>query len=230
MTALCVTIPCVKFLWLARHPFPPEAYTASTLSFLLIYFWKWSWDSSRHAMGIATRTSTSHRVVLFMLLVILTFPGWWKRNVLNYHPIDMLLYQAKLQHDQYRVDATRSSSLEEAVAQYRQRYSRNPPPGFDVWYQYATNRSSVVIDNYDQIYNDLLPLGALTPKDLRVSTWEMGFQSVERNIWNHRSAGRCHGTGERTANASVDVGGSRDFHEQLRTIFTRYGSCIQPQR
>jgi hypothetical protein len=94
----------------------------------------------------------------------------------------MLIYQAKSQHDQYRAEATRSSSLEEAVALYRQRYSRNPPPGFDVWYQYATNRSSVIIDNYDQIYNDLLPLWALTPKELRVSTWEM-----VSNPWNEIS-------------------------------------------
>lgn len=133
-------------------------------------------------MGITTRTSTSNRVVLFLLLIILTYPGWWKSNIINFHPIDMLVYQAKSQYDQYRADATRSSSLGEAVAQYRQRYSRNPPPGFDVWYQYAMNRSSVIIDNYDQIHNDLLPLWALTPNELRVSTWEM-----VSNPWNEIS-------------------------------------------
>jgi Glycosyl transferase family 90 len=124
-------------------------------------------------MGVTTRTSTSNRVVLFMLLTTLTYPGWWRRNVINFHPIDMLIYEAKIQHDQYRTDMKRSHSLEEAVAQYQQRYLRNPPPGFDIWYQYAINRSSLIIDNYDQIYNDLLPLWTLSPRDLRVSTWEM---------------------------------------------------------
>lgn len=124
-------------------------------------------------MGVTTRTTTSNRIGLFMLLLILTYPGWWRRDLISFHPIDMLVYEAKLQHDQYRADATRSHSIEEAVAQYRLRYSRNPPPGFDIWYQYATNRSSLIIDNYDQIHNDLLPLWSLTPKDLRVSVWEM---------------------------------------------------------
>ena len=110
-----------------------------------------------HAMGITTGTSTSNRV-LFLLLIILTYPGWWRRNVINFHPIDMLIYEAKVQHDQYRADMTRSHSLEGAVAQYRQRYLRNPPPSFDIWYQYAINRSSLIIENYDQIYNDLFRL------------------------------------------------------------------------
>jgi hypothetical protein len=166
-------IPSIRFLWLTRHPFPPQAFTATTLSFLFIYFWKWSWDATRRAIGVTPRTSTSSRVVLFMLLIVLMYPGWWRRNVINFHPIDMLIYEANIQHDRYRADMTRSHSLKEAVAQYRQRYLRNPPPGFDIWYQYAINRSSLIIDNYDQIYNDLLPLWTLSPKDLRVSTWEM---------------------------------------------------------
>ena len=133
-------------------------------------------------MGVKTRTSTSNRAGLFMLLVILTFPGWWRRNAVNFHPIDMLVYQASLQHDQYRAGATRSHSLEEAVAQYRQRYSQNPPPGFDIWYQYATNRSSLIIDSFDQIHSDLLPLWTQSPGDLRRFTWEM-----VSNPWNEIS-------------------------------------------
>lgn len=45
--------------------------------------------------------------------------------------------------------------------------------GFDVWYEYATSRSSVVIDNFDQIYEDLLPFRALSPQLVRELTHQI---------------------------------------------------------
>jgi hypothetical protein len=45
--------------------------------------------------------------------------------------------------------------------------------GFDQWYEFATARSSFIIDDYDQIYEDLLPFQALTPKQLRELTSKM---------------------------------------------------------
>ena len=55
--------------------------------------------------------------------------------------------------------------------------------GFDLWYQYAINRSSAVIDDYDQIYHDLLPFRALTPRELRDLT-----SLMVNNPWNEISA------------------------------------------
>lgn len=133
-------------------------------------------------MGAKTRTSASRHVILFVLLAISTYPGWWRSSKVNFHPIDMLIYEAKLQHEEYLANATQSRSLEDAVTQYRQRYMRIPPPGFDIWYEYATNRSSLIIDNYDQIYNDLLPFWTTSPRDLRLTTWEM-----VSNPWNEIS-------------------------------------------
>lgn len=45
--------------------------------------------------------------------------------------------------------------------------------GFDKWYEYATKRSSVIIDDFDQIYEDLLPFRALPPEQLRSLTHEV---------------------------------------------------------
>ncbi|KAI5293023.1 hypothetical protein KEM52_005888 [Ascosphaera acerosa] len=45
--------------------------------------------------------------------------------------------------------------------------------GFDAWYEYAINRSSVIVDTYDQIYNDLLPFATIPPATLRQLTSEM---------------------------------------------------------
>lgn len=45
--------------------------------------------------------------------------------------------------------------------------------GFDIWYEFATNKSALIIDDYDQIYNDLLPFRAMAPKELRDLTGVM---------------------------------------------------------
>jgi Glycosyl transferase family 90 len=50
---------------------------------------------------------------------------------------------------------------------------------FNDWYQYASTRNSLVIDHYDQIYNDMLPFWSIEPQQLRQSTWEL-----LSNPWN----------------------------------------------
>ncbi|OAX83385.1 hypothetical protein ACJ72_02260 [Emergomyces africanus] len=87
-----------------------------------------------------------------------------------HHPIDILISRAKVHYGQWVAKAKQSQNLEEAVAEYQQRYKQHPPLGFDSWYKYATERSSVVIDDYDQIYDDLLPFRALSPSTLRELT------------------------------------------------------------
>ena len=95
------------------------------------------------------------------------------------HPIDGLIRNATSMHRAYKENASKSRSLQDAVVEYKRRYSMRPPPGFDLWYEYATNRSSIVIDEYDQIYEDLLPFRATLPADLRWQTWAM-----TSNPWN----------------------------------------------
>lgn len=89
------------------------------------------------------------------------------------------MYNAHIEHEEYAKFVTQSYSLEDAVAQYRRRYSLNPPPGFDAWYAYATARSALIIDDYDQIWKDLLPFWEISPQTLRLQTWEM-----VANPWN----------------------------------------------
>ncbi|KKA25076.1 Capsular associated protein [Rasamsonia emersonii CBS 393.64] len=88
-------------------------------------------------------------------------------------PIDLLIYNGRSQHDLWLIQAKTSTNLEEAVLEYRHRYKQHPPPGFDKWYEYATSRSSLVIEDFDQIYSDLLPFRALTPQQLRKLTHEL---------------------------------------------------------
>ncbi|KAJ5204896.1 uncharacterized protein N7498_005775 [Penicillium cinerascens] len=82
-----------------------------------------------------------------------------------HHPVAQLVSDATkvfnktLQHQ--------SKSLAEAVTEYQRRYKMPPPPHFDEWYRFATSRKTVLIDEFDTIYNTLLPFWGLTPSVLR---------------------------------------------------------------
>lgn len=85
----------------------------------------------------------------------------------------MLIYDAQSRHQVYVNQSATSKTLAEAVYQYQIRYQRQPPPGFDSWFMYATNRSSVVIDDFPGIHRDLLPFYALAPEEIRERTWTL---------------------------------------------------------
>ena len=73
-----------------------------------------------------------------------------------------------------------SSTLQDAVKEYTRRYQRPPPPGFDLWYKFAIDRESKVINEYDQIVDDLRPFWGVDPKVLR-----QRIADVAGNDWNN---------------------------------------------
>lgn len=91
----------------------------------------------------------------------------------NLHPIDLLIYEGRQHYQKFKSEAAASHNLGEAVQQYRARYNQYPPPGFDKWYDYAVRRSSVIIDDFDQIHTDLLPFRALEPARIRELTQQL---------------------------------------------------------
>lgn len=113
----------------------------------------------------------SAAVLLYSLLHIfehrshpLGFQGVIQR-VYAVHPIEHLA-QKSLAEWNGMVDH-QSSDLTSAVAEYRRRYGRNPPPGFDEWFEFARSRGSLIIDEYDDIYNMLEPFWDVSPAVLR---------------------------------------------------------------
>ncbi|KAF9481733.1 hypothetical protein BDN70DRAFT_830395 [Pholiota conissans] len=80
------------------------------------------------------------------------------------HPIYELIaraerdWEAKLQRA--------SKTLEEAVMEYKRRYGRRPPKGFDVWWKYAMEHDVQLPDEYDRIQHDLEGFWGLEPADL----------------------------------------------------------------
>ncbi|GAA5983560.1 hypothetical protein JCM10908_000335 [Rhodotorula pacifica] len=81
------------------------------------------------------------------------------------HPISYLI--AKAEEDWEDMLRRQSQSLEQAVHEYKRRYKMNPPAGFDSWWRYAMQNRIVLVDEYDQIYDDILPFHSLPPSELR---------------------------------------------------------------
>jgi Glycosyl transferase family 90 len=93
------------------------------------------------------------------------------------HPISQLIAQSEDKAN--LVQSRQSSSLEDAIAEYRRRYRAPPPPNFDKWYKYAKRKGVQMIDEYDTIYHSLLPFWALEPAVIRERTREViGFDNA----------------------------------------------------
>lgn len=93
------------------------------------------------------------------------------------HPVDRLISQAENTFND--VYARQSTSLKDAVAEYRRRYKAPPPPNFDKWYRYAKKRGVQMVDEYDTIFHSLLPFWALEPVVIRERTREVvGFDNA----------------------------------------------------
>ncbi|KAH6904196.1 hypothetical protein BKA70DRAFT_1432400 [Coprinopsis sp. MPI-PUGE-AT-0042] len=85
-------------------------------------------------------------------------------NLKGPHPIYELISNAEKSWKSKLAHA--SQTLEEAVEEYRRRYNRAPPKGFDLWWQYVEDNNVQLPDEYDQIFNDLEPFWGIEPHDL----------------------------------------------------------------
>ncbi|KIY50152.1 hypothetical protein FISHEDRAFT_39466 [Fistulina hepatica ATCC 64428] len=81
------------------------------------------------------------------------------------HPIYELIHKAERSWDAKLKRA--STTLEEAVAEYRRRYGRAPPKGFDIWWHFVQEKEVLLPDEYDQIMLDLEPFFGYEPHELR---------------------------------------------------------------
>ena len=69
---------------------------------------------------------------------------------------------------------SQSQTLDEAVVEYRRRYKRPPPRGFDSWFNIAKSQNVVIIDNFDTITKSFEPFWGLPPSVLRDIIQEVG--------------------------------------------------------
>ncbi|PSK42267.1 hypothetical protein B9Z65_4181 [Elsinoe australis] len=81
------------------------------------------------------------------------------------HPVKALHEQALRKFE--AMIKRQSKTLDEAVAEYKRRYRRNPPPGFDKWFGYAIKHDSAIIDEFDMINESMEPFWALSPSTIK---------------------------------------------------------------
>jgi hypothetical protein len=95
------------------------------------------------------------------------------KSVIPEHPIPKLMDDAE---DEYRAKLRRQSrTLDEAVVEYKRRYKRNPPKGFDEWWAFAKENDVWMVDEFNAVVNDLEPFWQLSGEEIRRRTLQVCF-------------------------------------------------------
>lgn len=88
------------------------------------------------------------------------------RPTLKEHPIPKLMADAELNFR--NLLARQSKTLPEAVAEYKRRFSRDPPKGFNDWWKFIQDNGVLMVDEYNAITEDLEPFWDLSPAEFKL--------------------------------------------------------------
>lgn len=107
------------------------------------------------------------RMFIFWLLCLypIALLFIWRENLLAKHPIALLMDNAKAAHA-IKLQS-QSETLGQAIKEYRRRYKRQPPPGFDDWFHTAKKLNVTMIDEYDTLTKSFEPYWSIPPAMLR---------------------------------------------------------------
>lgn len=81
------------------------------------------------------------------------------------HPIPLLLERGEKHWKELL--SRQSKTLKEASVEYKRRYGRPPPRGFDTWWRAVEEHNLLLPDEYDRINLDLAPFFALPKAEMR---------------------------------------------------------------
>ncbi|GAA6003242.1 hypothetical protein JCM10207_001821 [Rhodosporidiobolus poonsookiae] len=81
------------------------------------------------------------------------------------HPVKGLIREAKGKWEQLK--KKQSSTYQEAVVEYRRRYGRGPPEGFQHWWYWARSNKVQLLDEYDSLTAQVEPLLSLRPSEIQ---------------------------------------------------------------
>lgn len=87
------------------------------------------------------------------------------QTVLREHPIPRLMSEAEENFKQ--MISRQSTTLKKAVAEYKRRYGRNPPKGFDHWWDFVQKHKVKIVDDYDAVFEDLAPFWDMSGEEFR---------------------------------------------------------------
>ena len=74
------------------------------------------------------RTNITIQILFFLLSAIGLGFALNKHRLAHMHPIDFLIHDGRIQHDNFMAQASSSKTLADAVWEYRKRYDQHPPP------------------------------------------------------------------------------------------------------
>lgn len=110
--------------------------------------------------------------LVFMLAGLFAARNGRTTEAIAEHPITTLMDDARVAFTNRL--AKQSKTLLEAVAEYKRRYHRDPPRGFDHWWEFAKKHDFKLVDEFDAIVEDLAPFWTLSGKELRRRTYLVG--------------------------------------------------------
>ncbi|KAF9531212.1 hypothetical protein CPB83DRAFT_849569 [Crepidotus variabilis] len=103
---------------------------------------------------------------------ILPFVAEKKKSVIDDHPIPRLMEEAEATFRKKL--GGQSTSLKAAVKEYRKRYRRAPPKGFDDWWKFCEKHNVKMVDEYDGLMSDLAPFMELPGEEVRRRVRQVG--------------------------------------------------------
>jgi len=103
------------------------------------------------------------------------FLGLRHRPDIIVHPIPKLMTDAQAKYKRFL--SRQSKTVLQASREYRRRYKRDPPKGFDDWFAFAQQNGAKVIDDYDQLMSDLDPFWQFSGMELRRRAVQASFLS-----------------------------------------------------
>ena len=93
-------------------------------------------------------------------------------GIIQEHPIPQLMQEAE---EKYKKKlGGQSKTLRAAVIEYKRRYRRPPPKGFDRWWNFTQENQVKMIDEYDGMIDDLKPFWALSGEEIRRRSLQVG--------------------------------------------------------
>jgi hypothetical protein len=137
------------------------------------YLFQYSKPSSSFATSVSDSPFYRNRLGACSLLIFFLLLAQTKLNPpSDPRPdvISQLIAKSRDESDKWIAAAGQSKTLSEAVSEYSRRHRVPPPPNFDKWYEYAVSVGSPIIDDFGQIYSDLLPYWGLSPSLVRERT------------------------------------------------------------
>ncbi|EJT99491.1 hypothetical protein DACRYDRAFT_69191 [Dacryopinax primogenitus] len=139
--------------------------------------------------------------------------GLLQVNPRGRHPIYDLITRSEREWEAKL--ARQSRTLPDALNEYKRRYGRAPPMGFDRWWAYVQRHGVQLPDEYDQIMRDLESFWGMAPRDVR------RMQSLARgkegtyNIASSSVKGKIELSGTNLGKGEEEKRGAERAKEQL---------------